>query len=262
MQHRSSTPLTSPARMLLTIAGVSALAAAAHGQVFSNGSTGLTPAIVTDPGIGPFAGNNASQATASVNTAGSTATGNFRLADDFTLTAPTSVTHVGVFAYMTGTYSGTPTSPFTGVDVRIWSGMPNAPGSSIVASSSTMFSTSWTGITRHFDGALTTASRPVMEIVADFGGQSLDAGTYWLDYAVIGQLGSSSTAFTPFVMSGQGPDRTTISGNAMQLSAGQWRPIGAGDVQQGVELPFYVVPAPAAAVVFGLGGLLMTRRRR
>ncbi len=252
-------------RTTVAAAAVFAAAGVSSAQViYNNGGANTTPGIVTGLGVGPLAGNNVSQATTAVNNGGLTVTGNFRVADDFTVTSATNVTRVGVFAYMTGTYANPSVSPFTGVSVNIWNAAPGSMGASIVASSSVLATTSWTGITRHFDGAaaLTDARRPVMEIVAQFGGEELAAGTYWIDYGLTGQLGASTSAFTPYVMAGIDGDRNTVLGNAMQLNAGVWATTSVGSALQPVEVPFYVVPAPSAAALLGVGGLLAMRRRR
>jgi len=252
-------------RTIVAAGAVFVAAGVAGAQViYNNGGAGTTPGIVTGLGVGPLLANNVSQATTAVNNGGLTVTGNFRVADDFTITAGTNVTSVGVFAYMTGTYANASVSPFTGISVNIWNAAPGSMGALIVASSSVLTSTSWTGITRHFDGAaaLSDARRPVMEIVAQFGGEELAAGTYWIDYGLTGQLGASTSAFTPFVMEGIDGNRQTVLGNAMQLNAGVWATTSVGSALQPVDVPFYVVPTPSAAAILGIGGLVAMRRRR
>ena len=246
-------------------AAVFAAVGTANAQViYNNGGTNTTAGIITGLGVGPVTGNNVSQATAAVNNGGLTVSGNFRVADDFTIAARTNVTRLGVFAYMTGTYSDPSVSPFTGITVNIWNASPGSDGASIVASSAVMASTSWTGITRHFDGAaaLADARRPVMEIVAQFGGEELSPGTYWIDYGLTGQLSANTNAFTPFVMNGLDAGRSTALGNAMQFNAGVWATTGVGSSLQAVDVPFYVVPSPSAAALLGIGGLVAMRRRR
>lgn len=252
-------------RSTIAAATVFAAAGAASAQViYNNGGADTAPGIITGLGVGPLSGNNVSQATTALNNGGLTVTGNFRVADDFTIAASTNVTRVGVFAYITGTYSDPSVSPFTGISMNIWNAAPGSMGASIVASSSIMVGTSFTSITRHFDGAaaLTDARRPVMEVIAQFSGEELAAGTYWIDYGLTGQLGASTNAFTPYVMEGLDASRQAVLGNAMQLNAGVWATTAVGSSLQAVEVPFYVVPTPSAAALLGLGGLAAMRRRR
>ena len=103
--------------------------------------------------------------------AGSSASLDFRLADDFVIPAGPSwaVSSAYMFAYQTG--SGN-TSTITGINVRIWNGPPSNAASTVVCgdtSSSAMTATAFSGIFRMADSAL-DCSRPIMVETVDLSG--------------------------------------------------------------------------------------------
>ncbi|GBD54217.1 hypothetical protein BGM30_33100 [Microcystis aeruginosa NIES-298] len=225
--------------------------------------------IVTNPGAG-FNGSDVSQGSATVGAAGRNATGNFRLAQSFTISDAGlwAIDTVSVMAYMTSTgYGFPPTSPFTGISVNIWDNAPGLAGSNILGSSTTLLSTNWTGVYRTFNGVLDNAQRPVMNIAANFSGSGLTLapGTYWADYQLTGLSPTGGTnAFTPFLMTTSGGNPVTLTGNARQLDSGSWVTISEGNPAQGVSLPLTVtgqnvqvqqVPEPSTVLGLGLLGL-------
>lgn len=230
--------------------------------------------IVTNPGAG-FNGSDVSQASATVDTAGQTATGSFRLAQSSTISNAGlwAIDTVSVMAYMTSTgYGFPPTSPFTGISVNIWDNAPGLAGSNILGSSTTLLSTNWTGVYRTFNGVLNNAQRPVMNIAANFSGSGLTLapGTYWADYQLTGLSPTGgTTAFTPFLMTTSGGNPVTLTGNARQSTSGSWITISAGDPAQGVSFPLTVtgqkVPDPSAVLglgLLGLGALVLKAKAR
>lgn len=228
--------------------------------------------IVTNPGAG-FNGSDVSQASATVNRAGQTATSDFRLAQSFTISDAGlwAIDTVSVMAYMTSTYGFPPTSPFTGISVNIWDNAPGLAGSNILGSSTTLLSTNWTGVYRTFNGVLDNAQRPVMNIAANFSGSGLTLapGTYWADYQLTGLSPTGGTAgFTPFLMTTSGGNPVTLTGNARQFNTsaapGDWITISEGNPAQGLSLPLIVtgqnvqvqqVPEPTTVLALGLLGL-------
>jgi hypothetical protein len=219
--------------------------------------------IVTNPGAG-FNGSDVSQASATVDVAGQNATGDFRLAQSFTISDAGlwAIDKVSVMAYMTSTYGYPPTSPFTGISVNIWDNAPGLAGSNILGSSTNLLSTNWTGVYRTFNGVLDDAQRPVMNIAANFSGSGLTLapGTYWADYQLTGLSPTGgTTAFTPFLMTTSGGNPVTVNGNARQLVSGSWITTSSGNPAQGVSFPLTVtgqkVPEPSAVLGLGLLGL-------
>ena len=223
--------------------------------------------IVTNPGAG-FNGEDVSQASATVNSAGQTVTGGFRLAQSFTIANPGlwQIDTVSVMAYMTSNYGFPPASPFTGISVNIWDNAPGSAGSNILGSSTTLQSTDWTEAYRTFNGVLNNNQRPVMNIAAAFTGLNLSAGNYWVDYALTGTSPTGgTTAFTPFLMTTSGGQPATLTGNARQFipTTSQWVTISNGNPAQGVSLPLTVtgrqVPEPASVLgLLAVGALGVT----
>ncbi|MCZ8126657.1 MAG: PEP-CTERM sorting domain-containing protein [Microcystis sp. LE19-114.1B] len=219
--------------------------------------------IVTNPGAG-FNGSDVSQASATVTSAGQTATGDFRLAQSFTISDAGlwAIDKVSVMGYMTSTYGFPPASPFTGISVNIWDNAPGLAGSNILGSSTNLLSTNWTGVYRTANGVLNNAQRPVMNIAANFSGSGLTLapGTYWADYQLTGLSPTGgTTAFTPFLMTTSGGNPVTVNGNARQLVSGSWITTSSGNPAQGVSFPLTVtgqkVPEPSAVLGLGLLGL-------
>jgi hypothetical protein len=176
--------------------------------------------MITNPG-GGFGGGDASVLQGASTSYGATATGNFRLAEDFVVPAGGwTLTGVTVYAYQT---QGTPstTSTLTGMTLRIWDGDPSLGTSTILFGDTTtnvLTGSTFSGIFRASSTTPTNGQRAVMGATAGNLSIALPAGTYWVDYAVTGSLASGP--FAPFVtIPGQ-----TASGNAMQntVDAGTW----------------------------------------
>ena len=151
--------------------------------------------LVTNPGGG--AGGADVSALQLTNTSlGSNVSqaGPFRLADDFTVPAGGwTIDTLTFFAYQTGS---TTASTITGVNLRIWDGVPGAAGSNIVFgddSSNRLASTAFTNVYRTSGTDLGNTQRPVMAVVATVG-TSLAAGTYWVDWQLSGSLASGPWA--------------------------------------------------------------------
>jgi hypothetical protein len=225
--------------------------------------------IVTNPGAG-FNGADASRIATGATLFGSGATqGSNRLADDFTVPASGwLVDSISVYAYRTNTYTYPPASPFTGITLNIWNGVPGA-GGSIIASSNTLGSTNWTGIYRvNNTTTLTNAQRPVMNVAALFPNLLLTQGTYWADWS----LTAGGTLFVPPLTTTSG---TLVTGNARQFtnSTSTWADvIDAGNptpLPRPVDFPFAVsgsIPTPVpfefdptAGIVFLGAGWLVRR---
>lgn len=181
--------------------------------------------------------------------AGSSASLDFRLADDFVIPAGPSwaVSSAYLFAYQTG--SGN-TSTITGVNVRIWNGPPSNAASTVVCgdtSSSAMTATAFSGIFRMADSAL-DCSRPIMVETVDLSGcPALASGTYWIDWQMTGTVNSGP--FTPpIVIDGQ-----AATGNALQADDGVWSPVADLGNFTGQGMPFVIAGASAGDAIFNDG---------
>jgi hypothetical protein len=142
----------------------------------------------------------------------STATA-FRIADDFTVTAPGwTVNTITFFAYQT---NSTTTTTFNDARVQIWDGPPNAGGTLIFGDTVTnrFQSSGFSNFYRDTETTVANCARPVMATTAAIG-TTLPPGTYWVDYQLGGTLASG-----PFV------PPTTVLGNTSPCSpcnALQW----------------------------------------
>jgi hypothetical protein len=223
--------------------------------------------ITTNPGAG-FGGADVSAIPTGATTFGFGASeGINRSADDFTVpVGGWLVDSISVLAYATSTYGSPPTSPFTGISMNIWNGTPGG-GGTIIASSSILQSTNWSGIYRT-DGSsanFTNAQRPVMNVVAAFPSLSLGQGTYWVDWALTNN--KTANSFVPPVMTASG---NQLVGNSRQFVTA-WNNLIEAGTNQAVDLPFSIdgtslagpVAVPeshSAPALIVLGGFLLVRR--
>jgi hypothetical protein len=214
------------------------------GQACSFNNAARFPALIgvgliTHPtgGQGAIAGQPVSMAATidGVSTGGSNvqlsgAGPHFRLADDFpTPAAGCVMNQVVTYAYRTG---GAPN--WTSANINIRSGSVTGP---IVASTTT---TAWefTGIYRTFNAVLNNADRPVHRIIFNFPDTTLPAGTYWIDWQVVG----GTSAWGPYLTApdpdgGSNTQHILENGQQMFNAAGEWQPTLA---PPGAELPFLV----------------------
>jgi hypothetical protein len=129
---------------------------------------------------------------------------NDRIADDFTLAAAATLTSVVVYEIQTN--ASTTVSPFTAMNLRIWSGRPDDPGSQVLFGNTTtnrLVGAVWTNCYRARDDQMTNTQRPVYALEAAINPPlNLPAGTYWLDWQVAGTLPSGPSA-VPVTILGQ-----------------------------------------------------------
>jgi hypothetical protein len=228
--------------------------------------------FVTHPGQG-FGGADASAITVGLNTFGNgmNATVPVRLADNFTVAAGQTwnLTAIRFFGYQTGS---TTTSTFTGLNAQIWNGRPGDPGAAVVwgnLADNILASAAFSGAYRVGDAAPYTGNtRPIMNLDATVS-TSLNAGTYWLEWATTGSLASGPWN-PPISIPGQ-----LTTGDARQLSGGVW-----GDIVSGISPDFYqqglpfqlqgdvtAVPEPGqwammSVTLLGAAGVALRRFRR
>lgn len=182
-----------------------------------------------------------------------------RVADDFTI-ADAGGWHIDeiiFFAYQTGSSIN---STITDVDLNVWDGRPG-DGGEILVGNGVFDSTSWSGIYRAIDTDPLGNQRPIMAQVVSVN-EDLGPGTYWLDWATDGTLGSGPWA-PPVTFVGQGG-----SGNARQFIAqnGTWGDLFDDEAGWQDDLPFIVrgsvIPEPATLMLLAMGGLVAVARRR
>jgi subtilisin-like proprotein convertase family protein len=115
-----------------------------------------------------------------------------RVADDFTIPAGQTwnITALQSVGYQTGAPIGT--SPYTGFNLRIWNGLPAAPGSTLVFGDTTtnrLTSSVFSGIYRGLDNQRALFNNNASAAV------TLGPGTYWVDWQAT--TGGASPLFLP-----------------------------------------------------------------
>ncbi len=193
--------------------------------------------LVTHPGGGAGGADASAVQTAlgmSTYGAGHQLSAGNRIADDFTVTGGGwFIENITFFAYQTGS---TTTSTINHVNLRIWDGPPNDPGSAVVFGDTTtnrLVSSVWTNIYRVLDTALMDSTRPVMasEVAVN---TFLPTGTYWLDWQVGGTLASGPWAPVVTIL-GQ-----TTTGNALQYTSTGWAALTDGGTLTPQGFPFII----------------------
>ena len=236
-------------------------AASAGNVLYNNGG------MVTHPGAGAGGLNVSMASPAPYNTAGSNVRQasaldpGFRVADDFTIGSGSwFIDSITVHAYQTG--AAIPT--WTGANMNIWSGRPG-DGGSVLLGTFTAPTIAQTNIYRVFNGAINLGNtdRRINALTFNLGGMQLNAGTYWIDWQVVGGV----SGWAPYVMLPDpqgGANTITVLGNGRQMTnLGVWQDLLSPEAA--VETPFIitgVIPTPGAAALLGLAGLVGVRRRR
>lgn len=232
---------------ILVLAGAASLASA-QSVLFNNaGSTGEDPGLATGTTAAngtpaPFGASwSELQADSTVQSHANAVAGFashftgggdlYRFADDFTISDPTGwvLESVSLYAYQTNALGGA--SPFTAINVRIWSGRPGDAGSTIVFGDSVtnrLLGSTSSQIYRIFR---TTAQpspqsadtkRLIWKTDASLAGAILGPGTYWIDWQYTGAA-PGAEAFSPaLTFAGM---RTRGGANARQFrteQAGAW----------------------------------------
>lgn len=183
-----------------------------------------------------FGGEHASAITTG-GLFGYTSNLSYSVADDFTVPPGDGwdVTCVTGYGYIQGTYGSPPVTPINGVTVKIWDGAP--PSANIIATSTILRDSRWTGIYRVTDTTLTSASRPIFTADAHFPGQRLVPGHYWVTYTLLG------AQFTPNLMVPGSPTFAPASGNALHLNGNVASQAMYSTTQTAIPLTVYGRPA-------------------
>jgi hypothetical protein len=200
------------------------------------------------------------------------ASGQYRFADDFTVTGTGwSLSTLTLYAYQVGA-SG-PASPFSGVNVRVWNAPPWQPGAAVVfgdTATNRMTGSTLANVYRIFNSQVTPlptapdTTRPIWATTVSLAGLTLPPGTYWLDWQYT-TVNPDAGAYSPPVTAAG--NRSPGSANARQYRAaygnlaGGWtalldsgKPAAAADLPQ--DLPFLLAgtPAPACDPDYNLDG--------
>jgi hypothetical protein len=212
--------------------------------LWSNGPL-ATGAVTSSGNVSAPAGTQWAEVQFGDGSAGaSTHAGSFHLADDFTITAAGGwqIDDVTVYAYLSG--NTPPTSPFTAGYIQIWTGAPNAPGSTVVFGDFTtnrLVSSTFSNLYRIFNtvNATSGTTRPIYANTLSVG-TTLPPGTYWVEYATVVNSTPATAHFAP---------NTTIVGskwpavaNGMQLATGTgvWTTIRDGNPAMAMDFPFVI----------------------
>lgn len=146
---------------------------------------------------------------------------NISVADDFTVpgAASWSVSGVKWVSYQTAA----PTSgSITAMNLNLWNTPPatQLPGNQWITGSNQLQSTSWTGVYRVLDSALTTNNRALIQVNCNGGWMpALGPGSYWIEANASGSLSSGPWA-PPKTVAGQTPPTTFPWNGVQSLSAG------------------------------------------
>ena len=171
-----------------------------------------------------------------------------RVADDFTVADPGGWTVSSLVFYAFQTGSGTGASTFTLVDLRIWSGRPGDPGSTVVFGDTTtnlISGSAWTGCYRARESDPGDTTRPIFWVEAAVSPPlHLAPGTYWLDWQTSGTIASGPWA-VPVTILGL-PAAPNANARAFVGPSGPW--INARDTgnQAQQELAFTVRGTPGS----------------
>ncbi len=213
-------------------------------------------ALITHPGGGP-GGADASRLQSTsllMTTLGFTASdaGAFRIADNFTTTAPGwTINTITYFGYQTGS---TTTSTFDVVRHQIWAGAPNAGGSIIFGDVVTnrFGSSAFTNTYRDTETTVANNQRPIMATTSTAIALTFGAGTYWVDYQLGGTLASGPFS-PPTTILGQTSGSCAPNCNGLQWSGTAWAALDdglAGVQAQDVRFIIDYVPSPVELQTF------------
>lgn len=240
--------------------------ASAQVALYSNGSLdpnnpGLATGAVSGSGVAAPAGSVWSEAPSGAGSANAAAgfschqsvssdgqTGAYRLADNFTVPPGHGwrLDYVSLFAYQPNAGVST---PFAGVNVRVWSGRPGDAGSVLLygdATTNRLISSTPTNIYRIYTTtigpipSIPDTTKRVWRADADLTGLVLHPGSYWLDWQFLGAASGAEAFCPPVTIPGT---RGSAGWDARQYkvtaSSASWvdvvdlgKPIQAADVSQ------------------------------
>jgi hypothetical protein len=204
----------------------------AGGVIYSNGPYFNVPA--GGPGGADLSLVENTTLGANVFGFAASASGGFRIADDWVLTDAVEVTSVDFYVYQTGSST---TSSINYISLRVWDGDPSNPASNVIYGDdaiNALTSTEWSGAYRALETDSQGTTRPIMRNTVETPGLTLTPGTYWFDWDSGGTLGSGPWA-PPIAILGQ-----ANTGNAIQFASGAWQPLEDSGNFETQGIPFDV----------------------
>jgi len=225
------------------LAGVNAPPTRSGAPVSVNPSGGLydNGPLVNSPGTGPGGSDEsiARNVTVGLTSRGFnvSASGGFRITDDFTIAGPASWQITGVLFYAYMGNSPTSPSPCSAVNYQIWNGPPSDPGSTVVFGDTTtnrLVSSTWANMYRRQESTPTDYTRPVF-VLNNSAGVTLPPGHYWIDWQVDGDINYTGPWQPPVTIDGQ-----TSTGDAQQMVSGVWQAIVDAGLQTPLGAPFSI----------------------
>ncbi len=233
---------------IATVLGGGASVIYSNGPVFNSSGTGIggdDESLLENVALGMTALGFAHADTQS-----------FRVADDFEVTGGSwDIESIDFYAYQTGATAST----ITGVNLRIWDGVPGDSGSNVVFGDDTtnrMSSTGYSGVLRVVDGSSGADNNRQIAVSNVAVGVTLLPGTYWLDWQSSGSSGSGPWA-PPLSILGQ-----TTTGNGLQSadSGVTYTPLTDAGTATLQGLPFVMygtLPPPPVVPTLSFYGLLL-----
>jgi alpha-tubulin suppressor-like RCC1 family protein len=156
-----------------------------------------------------------------------------RVADDFLVTA--SGWRIEYATFWVFQYQTPPSSVLDLVTLRIWDGVPGAPGSSVVfgdTATNRFLHSQFSGIYRASDETLLWSTMPIMSVMADVG-VDLPEGRYWLDW----EIGSSTSASLYHMFVTLPGTLGKPGSNAVRLGS-NWTPVSDAGSGVAQDIPF------------------------
>ncbi|MCK9220660.1 MAG: carboxypeptidase regulatory-like domain-containing protein, partial [Bacteroidales bacterium] len=183
------------------VGGVVAVPDATEATLYDNGP------MVNSPGTGA-GGADESMIQSPLNSFGMNfINGTYRIADDFAVSGGIwNVSSLEFYGYQSGSPT---TSSFTGAYVRIFQGTPGGTVTTVWGDNTTnrLSSTTFSNIYRV--SVTGNTSRPIMKIVVNTPGLTLQPGSYWIEFSATGSLASGPWC-PPITINNQ-----TTTGNAL-----------------------------------------------
>jgi Listeria/Bacterioides repeat len=206
-------------------------------------------ALITNPGEGAYGADNSVAPSDSYGYGAQfiDAAGN-SVADDFILPSDATITQMTFFAYQTNSSTA---STIQALHVRIYDGNPMTGGTVIWGNltDNVLNQTGWTGIYRGTTTSVPDTFRPIMYVTAAIPNLQLNAGTYWVEYQMVG-LDSLPGPWTPQQVGAQTPGNL----NAIQYYNSVWNVLSGTTDHPIMDFALRVSGVPLFCANFDVNG--------